>query len=608
MASGNDRVQARFEKRWNPLFENRRDEIFSESEPWVQVKRAIDSYHAGDDLDDFLSDWNSPVPSCSVEEIKRFCQSASSSPSLSSAGLNLPRKARAWLHDLDYNTGYCRKYPGRLGAVELAECLKKPRSGVWACPKADRRLCYIPDIDPDFVRVLAASATPTEVALLRDTIWKHIAFQASIGVQIPPRGYPIFRLEFHVPYYALRESRPEFHNGLSKQNSAGGLRGWTDLSFLRIPSQLGQNDCKYGIHEAHISLCIYGKDRTRWSAFAFVDTSFNNVSKDDQADEDDDQDDLDEYNEDPIASDGDGDEVPVDRPIWCPREYFLRNVDCRARQVLEEWRNLIRKVGKGVDVHRTQYPFQLAPTSSTIQHRDVKEAFDWIVKTIELLGQLQGCFTGMIRAWERFNAQGGDVKYFSDLPHAHARLHLDNIKETFEEFKSLEYRLNSLEKSCQRRYEILGLRMTFASNQIDLKSHELNHESLRLGYETSKLNTENHRITLETNQVALANHRTAQLALSMNQIWTPLGIAVAYFGGQQEIFQLGYKPKSFILAFFAMIFGVRIAVTSMIMLSQTRIVKRAHACITHQLARFSAGSGPPDLLDSASYRAAPAQV
>ena len=97
----------------------------------------------------------------------------------------------------------------------------------------------------------------------------------------------------------------------------------------------------HGIHEAQISLAICGSDDSRWVAYAFVDTEFAGVSRDEYEDNF-------EINEDPIASDSRGREVEADSPIWDPREYFLRIVDIRMKQVLGEWTYLIRVVERSV--------------------------------------------------------------------------------------------------------------------------------------------------------------------------------------------------------------------------------------------------------------------
>lgn len=163
-------------------------------------------------------------------------------------------------------------------------------------------------------------------------------------------GYPIFRLEFHLPYSALRGlvSSPDTPPGLGTR---GKLRRTPrNLSFLRIPptKKLGHTP---GLYDAHISLVICGSDHTRWTCYAFVDTKSKNVSTGNADDEEEDEQDPDGTIEDPIASDSDGYEIIEDPPIWEPRQYFLRNIDFRMRIVLKEWMYLVRKVEISVEQH-----------------------------------------------------------------------------------------------------------------------------------------------------------------------------------------------------------------------------------------------------------------
>jgi hypothetical protein len=150
-------------------------------------------------------------------------------------------------------------------------------------------------------------------------------------------------MEFHIPYPAFRnltalpESYPE--SGVSNKLR----RTWRNLSFLRKPlsNPLGHTTIP-AICDAHISLAICGSDHRRWVCYAFADTNFKIGSDDDEQD-------ADEANEDPIASDRDGYEVFADPPIWDPREYFLRNLDFRMRQVLEEWTYVVHIVEESAE-------------------------------------------------------------------------------------------------------------------------------------------------------------------------------------------------------------------------------------------------------------------
>jgi hypothetical protein len=154
-------------------------------------------------------------------------------------------------------------------------------------------------------------------------------------------GFTTFRLEFQVPYFALRTS-----TCTTTGPQTGIAREVTDLAFLLNDNTAVDTKSPHAIriHEAMTSVVICGSDDSNWIAYAFVDTQFDGVSVDDEE--------VDggvEYNEDPIASDRKGPEVEADNPIWNPREYFLRIIDLRMkRQILEEWRYIVGIVERGV--------------------------------------------------------------------------------------------------------------------------------------------------------------------------------------------------------------------------------------------------------------------
>jgi hypothetical protein len=106
-------------------------------------------------------------------------------------------------------------------------------------------------------------------------------------------------------------------------------------------------------------LAICGSDHSRWTCWSFSDTNFKSNAEDIP--------DIDDSNEDPIASDSDGIEVQSNDPILDPREYFLRTMDFRMKQVKQEWMYLTRKVEKSVE----KYVSLLAPValSSGAYHR-----------------------------------------------------------------------------------------------------------------------------------------------------------------------------------------------------------------------------------------------
>jgi hypothetical protein len=154
-----------------------------------------------------------------------------------------------------------------------------------------------------------------------------------------------------MPYLALREFSVPSPVHLGKR-----MRKRIDLSFLKIGKDTDKGHETYALQEAHVSLSIIGVDRDRWTCYCFVDTDIGSACPDDQSYDDAEEKatdagdtEEDEMKEDPIFSDGQGDEVPeADRPVWDPRDYFLRVVDVRMKQILREWENVVHVVDENV--------------------------------------------------------------------------------------------------------------------------------------------------------------------------------------------------------------------------------------------------------------------
>jgi hypothetical protein len=186
----------------------------------------------------------------------------------------------------------------------------------------------------------------------------------------------VFHLEYHIPYLALRRRPPNSSNptNCNAKKKASLRRTKIDLSFLDIDCTGSQTDAVWEIHEAQFSLLICGIDRFRWTSYAFANTNPNNSLNESGFDPgrggtdsnlcrikiDDDEDceeganedeDDDELNVDPTASDARGAEVAADRPIWDPREYYLRIIDLRTKRVLDEWTEVVRKIKRSIERH-----------------------------------------------------------------------------------------------------------------------------------------------------------------------------------------------------------------------------------------------------------------
>jgi hypothetical protein len=111
-----------------PLFSECRE--FKEDRSYAGYKRSLGA--DGHDLDVFLEDSESSVPSSQVEEVQEFCQGVRLEDLTSGVGTAGQRRA-AWLDDRSFlnrtNDQCVRKYDNPLTATALYRLLKVAVSG-----------------------------------------------------------------------------------------------------------------------------------------------------------------------------------------------------------------------------------------------------------------------------------------------------------------------------------------------------------------------------------------------------------------------------------------------------------------------------------------------
>ena len=156
----------------------------------------------------------------------------------------------------------------------------------------------------------------------------------ALTVIFQSRGFTVFNLDFHIPYFALRVSEKLLTDTRRKFNCKPLRQSW-DLAFMTTPrtssKYVGGVTCLY---EAQISVVLSGIDHGVWTAYCVVETYFDS------------EDNVDGYHDlkgqdgvraDPLAA---GHKM-VDDPIWAPREYFFRILEIRMTQVLREWNSIV---------------------------------------------------------------------------------------------------------------------------------------------------------------------------------------------------------------------------------------------------------------------------
>jgi hypothetical protein len=166
------------------------------------------------------------------------------------------------------------------------------------------------------------------------------------------RGFRYFTMEFHLPFYVLKQSRYLIEDTRGGYGRKHLRRSWR-LPFLSsckspLRSYVG-DQCLY---EAQISVTVTGIDHRTWTAYGFLDTYYgSNKTTDSNPIE-------------RLRTNQINDPLSADRTVWnelppTPREYFFRVFETRIRQVRREWRAIIDAVEKDI----ARYVFLLDPCS-----------------------------------------------------------------------------------------------------------------------------------------------------------------------------------------------------------------------------------------------------
>jgi hypothetical protein len=145
-------------------------------------------------------------------------------------------------------------------------------------------------------------------------------------------------MEFHLPFFALRKTPPPGSSPLRAYRKR--LRKMKDLSFLRGENTDLEDQESYCIYQAQISYVVWGLDEWQWIVYAFVDTKHNDGDGDGNGDDSVDKATSSKgLSEDPITCG-----LDTSLPIWKPRQYFLKAFEIRAKEVRQEWDQLIRRL------------------------------------------------------------------------------------------------------------------------------------------------------------------------------------------------------------------------------------------------------------------------
>jgi hypothetical protein len=120
------------------------------------------------------------------------------------------------------------------------------------------------------------------------------------------------------------------------------MRKWWDISLTYGETSVSGGQEVYRVHEAQVSCVVYGHDEWQWTACAFIDNSYESGHLYDAGEVHDgygDDGEADGFDEDPIATG-----LQASRPIWRPREYFMKALEVNIKEVSQEWCELIHRL------------------------------------------------------------------------------------------------------------------------------------------------------------------------------------------------------------------------------------------------------------------------
>ncbi|KAE9371903.1 hypothetical protein N431DRAFT_341225 [Stipitochalara longipes BDJ] len=396
-----------------------------------------------DDMDYFALDGYDPNQ-FKVKVLKDFCRGTIFGDVERGRGIAGCRRA-IWLDERDNTpnggTAEIRQHKNPLTATGLYRALEIPRFNNERLPHASRRLIYIADLDPACIRALAETASVHQSEGLRDAIYKYLTFQTSIEVKISSVGFPTFQLHLHIPFFILSKCSPPKASTSTIETKPS--RRWTDLSFLRLDglkSQAQDSTEVWGMQEAQISCVIIGTDDWRWVGYGFVDSEVDGL--------------LDECDEEELQFDQIADrELYTHSPVQQPRNYWIRVFQIRIASIGKQWEHNLYRLQRAIDTHFTQDPARPSLSNkSERQLAEVEAAFDWTLKTLEILRRLTAALSDTLDAWAKFSAPGGDIGYFEDKDsnpqHSSNIQRLHTIRRVFGELEGVYKAFLVLNKRC----------------------------------------------------------------------------------------------------------------------------------------------------------------
>ncbi|KAH7095584.1 hypothetical protein FB567DRAFT_431805 [Paraphoma chrysanthemicola] len=457
-----------FIKRWPKEFCTTRKP--NNEQPYlVHICNALDTKAMDNHAKLFMQTDDDDVPSCDAQFAIKFMQNVPSN-SLYSQRRFSKKRATAWLHDETYGQSLAgrlsstvfpyshseprgsqgispdcsrlpRTYSARLTAHELYCHLREKQFNHETLLDADRRLIHIADPDAYDLLALVRTATHLQRESLRDAICAYLALRTSIKAAISQQGYRMFRLEFHISYFALRRSQPTYPALCKSGPATRSHRSWTNIDFLNHDDTYQEGEQEVlSLLQAQISVTVCGSSHSCWNAYCFEDRYFN---------QDDDNMDSGEEEEMQIEKILRTVRHRKDPTIWDPREYFLRVLLNRIQQVKREWEELVRHI-------ETSSREWFATRDSLLSKGSYAVNSAFYDDILELLGKSRHEISATNDAWAQFTS--GDFGLFEDTassPRMTETIH--QLNDVFASMLCLQKRVQHLVEECDKRAQAVQL-------------------------------------------------------------------------------------------------------------------------------------------------------
>jgi hypothetical protein len=248
----------------------------------------------------------------------------------------------------------------------------------------------------------------------------------------------LYQLEYHLPFFAMRKNLLG-----QKKSPLGPPRDRIDLSYIARILPESFPDGKLGIYAATISVAVCGTSAKQYIVYGLEDTHFDPDR---------------EFGEDEFSlagihadqiSNSKGD-IDANRPVWNPREYFLRTLVFRVQQVQQEWEQLVR-------------------TLEAASGRCSSYSLSCNELILRLLRRLLPVLEDTLSIWGDFTAIDGDINYFNDLAStpcgSKVQSMLQEIHERFRGLGKLTKILLRIQNQCEKEQSSAETRLMLQSNR-----------------------------------------------------------------------------------------------------------------------------------------------